>query len=144
MPHTSIFCHGCILSSGILFMCSLMFAYTSFLGPLLFPCIFSIPLLVYSSWPYHLSHFCLAKIVVGSMLVSLQMFSFFVWSFFVLPLESGPSQQSHLVDVEPYFIKQLCTNAHPTSETCISCHIWKLKEGHLKSRHRARCASNNM
>ena len=36
-------------------------------------------------WPYHLSRICLRK-VIRSMLDSLQMSSFLMWSFLVLPL----------------------------------------------------------
>ena len=92
----------CLLSSGILFMCSLIFAYPAFLGPplsLLFPCIFTIPLM--ETCPYHLSHFCLTKVIIGSMLASLQMSSFLTWSFLVFGVESC-------------FIK-LCTHASTCS-----------------------------
>ena len=37
-----------------------------------------------NTWPYHLSRFCLRK--VSSMLASLQISSFLMWSFLVLPL----------------------------------------------------------
>ena len=40
----------------------------------------------FDTWPYHRSRFCRRKVVIGSMLASLQMSSFFLWSFFVLPL----------------------------------------------------------
>ena len=37
-------------------------------------------------WPYHLSRLFLRIIAIGSMLASLQMSSFLMWSFLVLPL----------------------------------------------------------
>ena len=39
-----------------------------------------------NTWPYHLSRLFLRKVVIGSMLASLQMSSFLMWSFLVLPL----------------------------------------------------------
>ena len=36
-------------------------------------------------WPYHRSRSCLRKVVIGSMLASLQISSFLMWSFFFLP-----------------------------------------------------------
>ena len=75
------------------FMSSRMLSSHVFLGPLLFPCtrMFNIFLVVSSpsflnTWPYHLSHLFLRKVVIGSMFVSLQMSSFLMWSFLVLPL----------------------------------------------------------
>ena len=69
----------------------------SLLGPhiplLLFPCtcMFNIFLVVSSPsflnmWPYHLSRLFLRKVVIRSMLSSLQMSSLLMWSFLALPL----------------------------------------------------------
>ena len=64
-------------------ICLSSFSWSSSLS-LLFPCIFTITLM--ETWPYYHSHFCLTKVIIGSMLVSLQMSSFLTWSFLLLPL----------------------------------------------------------
>ena len=106
----------CLLSSGILFLFSLMIVYPYFLGP--HP----------ASLSLHIYH-----PIDGNMAISSQSFlsdegyhwfdvSFspdvFILDVVLLGLASSPSQHSYLVGVEPYFIKQVCTNA----STC-SCDV---------------------
>ena len=87
----------CAMSSVILyaFMSSLVLSIHHVLGIhlLLFPrtCTFNIFLVVYSpscpnTWPCHLSRLFLRKVFIGSMSASLQMSSFLMWYFLVLPL----------------------------------------------------------